>query len=161
MLTGHEATDEHLFKYLSDNYTPAVLYEGELKLSRKDVGITEDTAVEAEKEGKVEETKDLGEKEGNENMKLQQQLLRVSLQNERVIDEDKEQQEGKKVQEVQTKEEESMPIVDNEEKPSTMVILCTLNEQKSSSTTNATFMVETRQEAFDLLNELSLAVTNQ
>ena len=79
----------------------------------------------------------------------------------RVIDEDKEQQEGKKVQEVQTKEEESMPIVDNEEKPSTMVILCTLNEQKSSSTTNATFMVETRQEAFDLLNELSLAVTNQ
>jgi trehalose-6-phosphate synthase/trehalose-6-phosphatase len=161
MLTGHEATDEHLFKYLSDNYTPAVLYDGELKLSRKDVGITEDTAVEAEKEGKVEETKDLGEKEGNENMKLQQQLLRVSLQNERVIDEDKEQQEGKKVQEVQTKEEESMPIVDNEEKPSTMVILCTLNEQKSSSTTNATFMVETRQEAFDLLNELSLAVTNQ
>ena len=63
---------------------------------------------------------------------------------------------GKKLPVEAAEDEESSSSTTDSGKSNTMVILCTMNAQSSSMTTKANFMIETPQEAFDLLNELSM-----
>ena len=63
---------------------------------------------------------------------------------------------GKKLPVEAAEDGESSSTTTDSGKSNTMVILCTMNAQSSSMTTKANFMIETPQEAFDLLNELSM-----
>ena len=211
VLTGHEATDENLFKMLSKEYNIGALYDGELQVKQeseeapaKEVQ-TEDGDKKEEEEKKQEkkqenekEKKTAKEKEkkkeknyGDSNIEdgetKNSNVDRGSREGNQVkqsFEEDQGSEEQSSdnvsgsttdvpknigtVESISQKIEQEVSIaLRSEQTPKTfskeekraslvtgMAILCTMNEQSSTMTTNATFVIENPQKVIEMLDVL-------
>ena len=190
ILTGHEATDENLFKMLSKEYRVGVLgTEGELQIPDKII-IKEKEKKKIEKEEKekeiekddekkdeIEDGKEEAKKTTSMNMNKTIEIKNIQISKEDDKKEKKEEEIGpvtidtnEVIPEVTKASEKSngttttavVASVDVEKdipvEESGMAILCTMNEQVSSITTSATFVMESPQKVVDILEALGIAL---
>jgi trehalose-6-phosphatase len=202
ILTGHEATDENLFKMLSKEYRVGVLgTEGELQIpdkritkekekkkiekeEEKEKEIEKDDEKKDEKKDEIEDGKkdeiEGGKEEAKKttsmNMNKTIEIKNIQISKEDDKKEKKEEEIGpvtidtnEVIPEVTKASEKSngtttavVASVDVEKdipvEESGMAILCTMNEQVSSITTSATFVMESPQKVVDILEALGIAL---